>query len=154
MTGMEKRAETDASLATFLIRVGIGLLFFFAGINKMFFHKVLEDGSSLSGPFGWAAGNIENFSKTWLPGILLYPFSYSLPFVELILGALLIIGFRTRLVLFATGILLLHLVFGMVLLQQSQVVSQNLIYLFIVAFALSISRYNRFSVDGMRGCGS
>jgi len=86
MTGLDKRAETDASLATLLIRVGIGLLFFFAGINKMFFHKVLTDGSSLSGPFGWAADNIENFSKTWLPGILLYPFSYSLPFVELILG--------------------------------------------------------------------
>lgn len=132
----ESRLSTDASLAVLVIRLGIGLLFFFAGLNKF-----------LRGAMSVVESFAERFQDTWLPLLLVKPYAFALPYVEILFGVLLIVGFRTRLLLFLTSLLLISLGFGQLILGDGDTVFRILTYAFITAFALSLSRYNRFSLD-------
>ena len=137
----EDRNRSDNSLATLLLRLALGVVFLFFGIGKF------PDYS------GYAEGMLKNFSQTWLPSVLLYPFVYALPFVEAIGGALLIIGLFTRKALVVIGVLSVLLVFGMVVQEDPSVVARNAIYVLITAFALTTSKDDRYSVDALRSKG-
>ncbi len=60
---------------------------------------------------------LEGFSDTWIPIWLLQILGYSIPFVELVAGLLICIGFRTREALIAVGILLIVTTYGHALQQ-------------------------------------
>ncbi|HOE66858.1 MAG TPA: DoxX family membrane protein [Candidatus Hydrogenedentes bacterium] len=127
------------AIAGALLRLSIGMLFFVAGLNKVM------------GPKGAAAvsqGIIEQFSDTYLPWILVAPYAYALPYLEVAVGALLLLGLFTQSALTAAGLLLLSLAFGMAVKQEFAVVAQNLNYLLITAIALWFaSRDNRCGLD-------
>lgn len=138
MNGNDKRFENDASLCLLLIRLGMGVIFLFFGIAKF-----------TVGVSAAAGKNADLFEQqgTWLPLFLVTAFLYVLPFLEVALGFLLLIGLKTRLVLFVSGLLMVHLLFGQVLLFNPDKVAYNLLYVFVLAWGLFLSRYNRFSVD-------
>ncbi len=110
----------------------MGLIFLFFGIGK------------LANVPGFAGHLAQQFEKTWLPAGLVNGFGHALPFMETILGALLILGLFRNVVLFLTGLLLIALTFGQVVLGQAQVVFFNTGYLFIAAAMLFLARWDHW----------
>lgn len=135
------RISTDAAIALFL-RVGIGLLFFFAGLNKF-----LREG----GAAGVAESMMERFADTFLPQFLLAPYVYVLPYAELLFGALLIVGLFSRPAILFTCALLVSLAFGLFVDKNGDTAAKVMNYLLISSVALwFISRDNRYSLDSLR----
>lgn|SRR4051812_36846551 len=122
-------------LAVALGRWAFGILFLFAGIGK------------IGNPAGFAKFLLGQYEKTWLPKWLLTPFGYALPFIELTLGILLLLGIARNTVLFVTGLLLLTLTFGQIVL-QSPVAFNNLMYALGVAAVLFLAEYDYWVLGG------
>src|SRR3989442_813214 len=115
------RCCSPRAAALALGRWCLGLIFLFFGLAKF---KNLA---------GFAQQTVDQFQKTWLPPFLVRIFGHVLPFAEVVLGALLIVGLFRNVTLFATGFLLVLLTFGEVLQGQAQVVFFNTGYVFMTA---------------------
>jgi thiosulfate dehydrogenase [quinone] large subunit len=76
---------------------------------NMFMHGAVR---IMGGVGGFAAGMVKNFAETPLPVWFVQVFGLTLPFVELTVGALLILGIATRAALVVCGLLMTILVFG------------------------------------------
>ena len=109
----------------------IGVVLLFAGIAKF---------GNVSGFVGYLTSQ---FEKTWLPKAILVPYAHAVPFVEVILGALLILGIARNAVLFVTGLFFITLTFGQLLLSQPQVIFQNMMYTVVTAAPLFADDYDR-----------
>ncbi|NUM34778.1 MAG: DoxX family protein [Candidatus Brocadiae bacterium] len=127
-----------ASLYAFLLRLSLGMLFFFAGLGKI-----------LGGYAQFANWLIKDTAeKTFLPSFLVVPFAWSLPALELVLGFLFLIGWKTKAVGIAMALLFINLAFGKVLLQDHATVANNIQYAFFTVMALYFSdQENKYSVD-------
>ncbi len=110
----------------------LGVMFLFAGIGK--FPNV----------GGFADYLLKQFEKTWLPPALVGGFGNVLPFVEIALGVLLVLGIFRNAALFIAGLLLISLMFGQILLGQPQVVFSNTAYLFMAAGLLFLAKHDRW----------
>ncbi len=125
--------------AAFILRLALGALFFMAGLGKF-----LAPGGALA----VSQKLMDGFADTYLPASLTWAFLRTLPYVEISLGAILVIGLFTRECLIICGLLLLSLAFGMMVKGEHAVVAQNLNYVFMAAIALWLSgRDNRYSLD-------
>jgi hypothetical protein len=82
------------------------------------------------------------FEKSFLPPQLVMMYGYALPFAETILGVLLILGFCRTATLFATGLLLLSLAFGQMLIQGHAIVANIMLYILMTAIALFCGKYD------------
>ena len=133
--------EMRLSLVTLLVRISLGVTLFFWGLIKFI------GPGGYSGFVGWI---VASFKDTWLPGFLLTPFAYLVPWAEVGLGLLLLIGLLTRYSLFLTGLYLTALCFGQVVLGKPDVVAHNLIYIILVAMGIWASEQDRFSLDRFR----
>lgn len=91
-----------------IVRWILGLLFLMAGYWKVF---VLTPASHAQQFF------VEGFSGTWIPTWILQALGYSIPFVELVAGLLILVGFRTRDALVVVGLLLVVTTYGHALQQ-------------------------------------
>ena len=133
---IEKSPEAAAG---FLIRLSLGVLFFTAGLSKFL---------APEGAFGVARKIAGSFENTFLPGFMVIPYAYTLPFLEVLLGILLVLGLFTRPALLVSGLLLLSLAFGMMVQQQHDTVAYNLNYVFMAAIGLWFSaKANPWSLD-------
>ena len=139
---MNQTRRANLEWAFLLLRLSLGLLFLIAGLGKF-----------INGYSGVVSGIVGGFEGTWLPIFMVKPYAYALPFVEVAIGALLVVGFLTRPVLVLTGFTLLSLAFGMMVQGNHGTVSNNLIYVAMTAAALGLSEFNRYSVDRLLGCG-
>ena len=124
-----------------LLRLSLGTLFFVAALNKF-----LGEGGA-SGASRWIIGE---FRETYLPWFLVAPFAYVLPYVEIVLGALLILGLFTRWALTFCGLLLISLAMGKAVTHDYATVSQNLNYVLLAAAGLWFaSRDNPYALDAV-----
>jgi uncharacterized membrane protein YphA (DoxX/SURF4 family) len=94
--------ESQRSWALLFARLVLGLIFFMAGIWKVF----------QLGPLEHARKYFLPFADTFLPVWSLWLVGVSIPFVELVGGALLLIGLRVREALIALGSVLVIVTFG------------------------------------------
>src|SRR6266576_1611376 len=106
MKGDEEQ-NLDRSWALLFARLVLGLIFFMAGAWKVF----------QLGPLNHARKYFLPFSDTFLPVWSLWLVGVIIPFIELIAGALVIIGLRTREALVALGFVLAMVTFGHLLKQ-------------------------------------
>jgi uncharacterized membrane protein YphA (DoxX/SURF4 family) len=90
------------SWAVLFARLVLGLIFFMAGVWKVF----------ELGPAGHVRKFFLPFEHTLLPVWSLWAVGYTIPFIELIAGALVILGLKTRYALLALGIVLAIVTFG------------------------------------------
>jgi thiosulfate dehydrogenase [quinone] large subunit len=120
-----------------LLRITFGVVFLFSGIGKL-----------MGGVGNFVGGMNQRFAGK-LPAILVMPFSYTLPFAELILGALIVFGLLTRLGLVLTGLLLAALTFGTVMLADFGTVAHNTQYALVNFVLLWLVDLNRYSLDGL-----
>jgi thiosulfate dehydrogenase [quinone] large subunit len=118
-----------------LMRITYGVIFLFYGIGKF-----------LGGLANFVGGMNQQFSGN-LPAFMVMPFAYVLPFGELISGALILLGLFTRAGLIISGLLLIGLTFGLVMLGRADGVAHNLIYVLANFALLWFCDLNRLSLD-------
>ena len=125
--------------AIFFARAVVGLIFFMAGVYKVF----------QQGPLNHARKWFLPYSDTFLPVWSLWATGVTIPFIELIAGALVIVGFRTREALIALGFVLAVVTFGHLLKEPLYEFHTHVIpRLALLVFVLVIPRAaDRFSID-------
>ena len=97
-----KDSNLDRSWALLFARLVLGLIFFMAGVYKVF----------QLGPLEHARKYFLPYADTFLPVWSLWATGVVIPFVELIAGGLVILGLRTREALVALGAVLAIVTFG------------------------------------------
>jgi thiosulfate dehydrogenase [quinone] large subunit len=120
-----------------LLRVTMGVIFLFFGIGKF-----------MSGISNFVGGMNQHFSGK-LPAFMVMPFAYVLPFGEVIAGALILFGLFTRAGLMLSGLLLVGLTFGTVMLGEAPTVAHNLQYALVNFVLLWLLDLNRYSLDSL-----
>ena len=126
--------------AIFFARAVVGLIFFMAGVFKVF---------SL-GPAEHVRRYFLPFQDTFLPTWSLWAVGFAIPFVELIAGALLILGLLTRPALISLGFVLVIVTFGHLLHAPLYAFHEHVIpRLALVLLVLLLPReWDRYSIDG------
>src|SRR5258707_13877156 len=140
---MDQRRFSGRSWALLFARLVLGLIFFMAGFWKVF----------QLGPLQHARKYFLPFADTFLPLWLLWAVGVTIPFVELIAGALVILGLRTRAALIALGFVLDLVTFGHLLKEPLYEFHTHVIpRLALLLFVLILPREDdRFSVDHFLG---
>ena len=127
----------NRDIAYALTRITYGVIFLFYGIGKI-----------RGGVSNFVGGMNQQFSGK-LPAAMVMPFAYFIPFAETISGALILLGLFTRIGLTLSGLLLMGLTFGVVILGQAPTVAHNLQYVLLNFLLLWLVDLNRYSVDGI-----
>jgi uncharacterized membrane protein YphA (DoxX/SURF4 family) len=129
----------DRGWTILFARLVLGLIFFMAGVMKVF----------QLGPLNHARKYFLPYSDTFLPIWSLWTMGVIIPFVELIAGALVILGLRVREALVALGFVLAVVTFGHLLKEplyefHTHVIPRLALLLFIF---LLPRQDDRFSLD-------
>ncbi len=135
---MNDSKQTTIQLAYLILRLTMGVNMFTHGVARLL---DLEKFNM------WMIGQ---FSNTILPEFLVSLSSYMIPFAELIIGVLLILGLFTSRALLLGALLITILVFGSGLQENWNVMSSQMIYaifFFILSYLIEL---NRFSLDRIR----
>jgi len=132
-------ANIDRAWAILFARLVLGLIFFMAGVMKVF----------QLGPLNHARKYFLPFADTFLPVWSLWAVGVVIPFVELVAGAMVILGLRVREALVALGFVLAIVTFGHLLHEPLYEFHTHVIpRLALVLFVLLLPREdNRFSLD-------
>ena len=131
--------DVHRAWALLFARLVLGLIFFMAGLWKVF----------QLGPLEHATKYFLPFSDTFLPVWSLWLVGVAIPLVELVAGALVILGLRTRDALVALGFVLVIVTFGHLLREPLYNLTGHVIpRLALLLFVLWCPReYDRFSCD-------
>jgi len=137
---MDIGGNVSRSWALLFARGVLGFIFFMAGVYKVFQMGPLEHARKLF---------VEPYVDTFLPAWSLWITGAAVPVVELLAGALVIIGWRIRVALVALGFVLVLVTFGHLLKEpfyefHTHVIPRLALLLFIL---LLPRREDRFSVD-------
>jgi thiosulfate dehydrogenase [quinone] large subunit len=131
---------SDAVIAYTILRVSFGANIMLHGVSRI-----------LMGHAAFLAYLTHYFEKaSYVPVSMLSLFATVQPWVELILGLLLMIGLATRFSLIAGALVIMCLVFGTNLAQDWLVSGLQLIYAFLYYYLLVHLDQNRYSIDGLR----
>lgn len=133
--------RTDRAWALLFARLILGLIFFMAGWWKVF----------VLGPFGHVRKFFLPYSDTFLPVWSLWAVGIAIPFVELVAGALVILGLRTRAALVSLGFVLAVVTFGHLLKEPLYEFHTHVIpRLALLLFILMLPREDdKFSIDSL-----
>jgi thiosulfate dehydrogenase [quinone] large subunit len=126
----------NRQLAYTLLRIALGVNF--AGHGLIRIHN---------GVAVFAQTTAEHLVKSPLPPSLTYAFSYTIPFIEAILGLTLVLGVFTRAALIAGAVFMMALTIGVTSNQQWELASQQLLYSVVFFLLLFLHEYNQFSLD-------
>ena len=100
---------------------------------------------------GFANHITGQFEKTVLPNALVTPYAYTVPFVELGVGILLILGLLTRQTLVVASLLMISLIFGSCLIENWANAGSQMVYLAYLSVLLVFrANYNQLSLDHKR----
>lgn len=128
----------DRSIAHALLRISLGTTMLLHGVVRL-----------MAGATTFADGMVQQFAKTPLPAGLVRSFGTALPFVETLVGILLLVGFELRWTLVAGALFITILIFGSTLHGDFQVVGLQLIYAAVYFLLLFTREYDRYSADGL-----
>jgi uncharacterized membrane protein YphA (DoxX/SURF4 family) len=136
---MKRSIVIDQSWAVLFARLVLGLIFFMAGVFKVFQLGSLEHARKYFLPY----------ADSFLPAWSLWATGVTIPFIELIAGALVILGLRTREALVGLGFVLAIVTFGHLLKEPLYEFHTHVIpRLALLLFILVLPReHDRFSVD-------
>jgi putative oxidoreductase len=134
-------SNPNRAWAVLFARLVLGLIFFMAGVWKVF---------SL-GPLNHARKWFLPYADTFLPVWSLWATGVTIPFIEMIAGAMVIVGLRVREALIALGFVLAIVTFGHLLKEPLYEFHTHVIpRLALLLFVLMIPQVeDRFSFDGL-----
>ena len=124
-------------MAYALLRIILGVNICMHGVSRL-----------LAGSSVFVSKITVQFAHTSLPHWSLVGFAILLPWVEALLGLLLLLGLWTRFALIAGSLLMLVLTFGSSLVQDWGIAGLQLTYAIAYFGLLFLLRYNRYSIDG------
>lgn len=127
---------TNNQLAFVIARITIGINFLIHGVVRI---PKLQ---------AFAEGMTKGFEQTYLPEFLVMPFATALPFLELVLGLFLLIGFKMRLTAAVSALLIAVLVFGAAMKEDWPLVGSLTIYTIFFFLLIKNLEHNVFAVDG------
>ena len=96
---------------------------------------------------GFSRGMVSNFHKSMLPDALVAGFSYILPFVEFLVGLLLLLGLFTRQALVIGLVLMMMLILGSTLIENWDALPTQLLHVLFLLLLLQFVVSNIYSVD-------
>ncbi|RXJ98450.1 DoxX family protein [Arcobacter sp. CECT 8989] len=131
--------QNSKDLAYALLRLAMGVNMFVHGMVRL---------PKLEGFNTWMVGY---FQDTFLPDFLVSLLAYTIPFVELIVGALLILGLFTRQALLVGALLIVVLLFGACLKENWEWASFQMIYAIFFFMLSYFIELNKVSIDKLRG---
>lgn len=137
--GVSERHPIGWAWAVLFARAVLGLIFFMAGTYKVF----------QQGPVGHVERWFLPYADTFLPLWSLWAVGLTIPFVELVAGAMVLMGWRTRVALLALGVVLVIVTFGHLLKEPLYSFTQHVIpRLALLLFVLVMPpEADRFSLD-------
>jgi thiosulfate dehydrogenase [quinone] large subunit len=125
------------AVAYAILRLALGVNFFGHGFFRI-----------LSGVPAFAAHTAENMAKGPLPHGLALGFGYCIPFLEILFGGLLILGFATRYTLAVGAMFMVALTFGTTSIQNWTAAGDQLVYSTVFFILLWLVEANTISLDG------
>ena len=125
-------------IAYALMRVALGINFFGHGFFRI-----------LTGVGAFAVGMAQGLAKGPLPSNLCLDFGYCIPWIELLLGILLITGLFTRQALAAGALFMIVLTFGTTSVQNWNGAGGQLNYSFIFFAMLWLADADSLSLDAV-----
>ena len=131
---------TNRGWARLFARVLVGILFFMAGWWKCFELTPMQHARGMF---------VEGFAESWIPVPLLWALGLAIPVVELVAGALLIAGWRTREALITVGVILVIVTYGHALQEPLYSIQAHILprsFLMFLALVLPADE-DRLSVD-------
>jgi len=136
---MQRNIASDRSWAILFARLVLGLIFFMAGVYKVF----------QLGPLEHARKYFLPYADTFLPIWSLWATGVVIPFVELVAGGLVMLGLRMREALVSLGFVLAIVTFGHLLKEPLYEFHTHVIpRLALLLFILLLPREDdRFSLD-------
>ncbi|MFL2547337.1 MAG: DoxX family membrane protein [Candidatus Rariloculaceae bacterium] len=132
-------SPSNAQIGFFLFRVTIGV--------NMFFHGFMRPFTGLS---AWEQPLAATFVDTYLPMPLVHTVLYSLPFYEMVLGVLLVLGLFTRAAAIGGAVMMLGLLYGNTAKQDWATVGNNMHYTLYFAGMLALQRFDWLALDNRR----
>jgi thiosulfate dehydrogenase [quinone] large subunit len=134
--------DRDRSWAIFTARTILGVVFFVAGLHKVFNWGPLEHARRLF---------VVPYADTFLPAWSLWATGTAVPLLELVTGGLVLIGLWTRPALFVLGAILVLVSFGHLLVQPSTSINPYILprsALLLIVLVMP-AHLDRFSIDGL-----
>ncbi|MFL2554538.1 MAG: DoxX family membrane protein [Candidatus Rariloculaceae bacterium] len=138
-TNIAPNSPNNLQIGYFLFRLTMGV--------NMFFHGFMRPFTGLS---AWEQPLAATFVDTYLPMPLVHAVLYALPFYEIILGALLILGLFTRLATIAGAVMMLGLLYGNTAKQDWGTVGNNMHYALYFTGMLALHRFDWLALDNRR----
>ena len=135
--------KADTSLAYAIFRLTFGVNLMLRGVDRIFF----------LGLDNFANGMVKQFSMTWIGAGMIQPFAHTIPWIEMLMGALLIVGLFTREALVVGGLLMANLTFGTMFLRNFDLAWLQLTYAIAFFLLLATRAWNVISLDAMLGRG-
>jgi thiosulfate dehydrogenase (quinone) large subunit len=87
------------------------------------------------------------FKASILPTVLVSPCVYTLPFVELVTGVLLLAGALIRVAAVAGALVMIVLLFGATTIEHFNVIGEQILHTVLLAAVVAFRSHNRYSVD-------
>ena len=129
---------TNEQLAYFMGRCILGINFLVHGLVRI---------PKLS---GFAKGVTKGFEGTLLPEFMATGFAYAIPLIELILGLLLLLGLKTRNILFSSGVFMGVLIFGSGLKEDWTAIGSQMVHAIVIYLLLFHVKHNAIALDSNR----
>ena len=129
----------DAKLAYATLRLAFGVNMAAHGLNRI-----------IGGVGVFATKMADDFAPTILPRVLVSAFGTTLPFLELAVGVLLVLGAFTRIALVAGALLMAALMFGTALKGDWNVLGLQVVYSLAYYLLLVRRGDDALGVDAMR----
>lgn len=133
--------RSDTSLAYAIFRLTFGTNLMLRGVDRIFF----------LGLDNFANGMVKQFEMTWIGPGMIQPFAHTIPWIEMVMGALLIVGLFTRPALVVGGLLMANLTFGTMFLRNFDLAWLQLTYAIAFFLLLATHSWNVISLDAMLG---
>lgn len=126
---------SNNQLAFFLARITIGINLLVHGLVRL---------PKLS---TFATGMAKGFENSHLPEFIVLPFGYILPFIETLLGTLLVLGFKTKYAAAAGFLLIAILILGSGLKEDWGAVGTQMVYAIFFFLLIKNLDHNRIALD-------
>ena len=132
--------RSDTSIAYAIFRLTFGVNICFRGIVR------IMNGTDL-----FAGGLMKQFEPTPFPLGMVSAFGNVVPYIETLIGIMLILGIGTRIALIIGGLMMTSLTFGTMFLQNFDLAWLQLTYAIAFFLLLAARSWNLISIDAMMG---
>jgi thiosulfate dehydrogenase [quinone] large subunit len=133
--------QSDAALAYAIFRLTFGVNLMLRGVDRIFFLGLDNSGN----------GMVKQFEMTWIGAAMIQPFAHTIPWIEMAMGALIILGLFTRPALVVGGLMMTSLTFGTMFLRNFDLAWLQLTYAIAFFLLLATRSWNVISLDRMLG---